>query len=73
MNLRSSHQFRVTLTYDGATLQAVVRDLTLQTQITRAFPFNIAAITGNTAFVGFTGGTGGLNANLDILSWQFTS
>ena len=73
MNLRSSHQFRVTLTYDGATLQAVVRDLTLQTQITRAFPFNIAAITGNTAFVGFTGGTGGLNANLDVLSWQFTS
>jgi len=73
INLHSGHQFLVTLTYDGTAIQAVVRDLTLQTQINRAFPIDVPAITGKTAFVGFTGSTGGLSANLDILSWQFTS
>jgi hypothetical protein len=73
INLHSGHQFLVTLTYDGTAIQAVVRDLTLQTQINRAFTIDVPAITGKTAFVGFTGSTGGLSANLDILSWQFTS
>jgi hypothetical protein len=73
INFHSGHQFRATLTYDGTTLQCVIRDLTLQTEITRAFPIDIPAITGNSAFVGFTGATGGLTANEDILSWQFTS
>jgi hypothetical protein len=73
INLHSGHPFRVVLTYDGTTLQAVVTDLTLQTQITRSFTIDIPGITGKTAFVGFTGGTGGLSANEDILSWQFNS
>ena len=45
-NPHSGHQFRVTLTYDGVTLQAVVRDLILQTQIARTFTIDIPAITG---------------------------
>ena len=63
----------MTLTYDGATLQTVIRDLILQTEIVRSFPVDIPAVTGNTAFVGFTAGTGGLSADQDILSWQFIS
>jgi hypothetical protein len=72
LDLHTGHQFRVTLIYDGATLNATVLDLLLQKQVTHAFPFNIQAVTGNAAFVGFTAGTGGLSADHDILSWQFT-
>src|SRR5262249_10602328 len=31
-----------------------------------------ALVGGNTAFVGFTGGTGGLNAQQDIQTWTYT-
>ena len=73
LDLHTGHQFRVTLSYDGGTLQATILDLLLQKQVTHAFPFNIQAVTGTAAFVGFTAGTGGLSADHDILSWQFTS
>jgi hypothetical protein len=72
INLHSGHHFRVTLAYDGATLTAVIRDEDLHFDVTRAFPIDIPAITGNTAHVGFTAGTGFLSAEHDILSWQFS-
>ena len=71
MDLHSGHQFLVTLTYDGATLKMVLKDLTLTTQITRTFPIDIPSITGSAAHVGFTAGTGLLSADQEILSWQF--
>lgn len=73
IDLHSGHAFRVTLAYDGATLQATIRDLLTQQQIVHAFPFDIPSVTGSQAFVGFTGGTGGLNADQDILSWELSS
>lgn len=71
ISLHSGHHFRVTVSYDGTTLTAVVRDQDLHFEITRSFPIDIPAITGTTAHVGFTAGTGLLSANQDILSWQF--
>lgn len=73
IDFHAAHAMRVTLTYDSAALSVAIRDLTMQTEITRAFPIDIPAITGNSAFVGFTAGTGGLSADHDILSWQFAS
>ena len=73
MDLHSGHQFRVTLTYDGTTLQMVLRDLTLLKETSRSFAIDIPSITGATAHVGFTAGTGLLSANQEIVSWQFTS
>jgi Legume lectin domain len=73
IDLHSGHQFRVTLTYDGATLQMNLKDLTTATQITHSFPIDIPSITGNTAHVGFTAGTGLSKADQEILSWQFSS
>jgi hypothetical protein len=66
MDLHSGHQFLVTLTYDGVTLQMVLKDRTLKTQITQSFLIDIPSITGNTAHVGFTAGTG-------LSSWLFSS
>lgn len=41
---------------------------------TTSWPINITATVGaNTAFAGFTGGTGGMTATQDIISWTFTS
>lgn len=73
INLHSGHQFRVTLSYDGTNLQVVIRDLTLLKEISRSFPINIPSITGPSAHVGFTAGTGFLSADQEIVSWQFTS
>lgn len=73
IDLHSGHPFLVTLDYDGTTLQMAMKDLTLQTQITHNFPIDIPSITGNTAHVGFTAGTGLASADQEILSWQFTS
>lgn len=73
MDLHSGHQFRVTLAYDGTTLQALIRDLTLLKEVSHSFAIGIPSITGPTAHVGFTAGTGFLNADQEIVSWQFTS
>jgi hypothetical protein len=73
IDLHSGHPFRVTLDYDGATLTAVLRDLTLLKDISRSFSIDIPSITGVNAHVGFTAGTGLLSADQEILSWQFTS
>jgi hypothetical protein len=73
IDLHSGHQFRVTLAYDGTTLQTVIRDLTLLKEVSRAFALDIPSVTGNTAHVGFTAGTGMLSADQEIVSWQFTS
>jgi Legume lectin domain len=73
IDLHSGHQFLVTLNYDGTTLQMALKDMTLQTQITRSFAIDIPSIAGNTAHVGFTAGTGLSSADQEILSWQFSS
>jgi hypothetical protein len=41
---------------------------------TTSFPINIpATVGGNTAFVGFTGGTGGQTATQEILNWKYST
>jgi hypothetical protein len=71
INLGSGDMFQVTLTYNGTTLHEVVTDLTTPgTPFTHDYALNLAqVIGGGTAYVGFTGGTGGETAIQDILSW----
>src|SRR5262245_17023523 len=67
------HTFRATLSYDGTTLTETLQNLTTGAMFNTSFPVNISALVGgNTAFVGFTGGTGGLNAQQDIQTWTYT-
>jgi hypothetical protein len=41
--------------------------------VTEVFPVNIPSIVeSNTAYVGFTGGTGGETSTQEVLSWAFT-
>jgi hypothetical protein len=49
-------------------------DTVTNATVTEVFPVNIPAMVGgNSAWVGFTGGTGGLTAIQNVLSWSYTS
>jgi Legume lectin domain/Chitobiase/beta-hexosaminidase C-terminal domain/Fn3 associated len=73
VNLHSGDIFKVHMTYDGTTLTMTITDTvnTAQT-FTTSWPINIpATVGGNTAYVGFTGGTGGSTATQEILTWSY--
>jgi len=77
INLRDTHKKTVTLTYDSSTkvLTETIKDDT--TNITFSNTYNSVDIPGNTggntAFVGFTGGTGAFASVQDILDWTFVN
>jgi hypothetical protein len=76
VNLRSQSTKTITLSYDGTTLTETIHDpdpgKTNNGDFTTTYTLNIAAMLGaDTAFVGFTGGTGGLFSLQDILNWQY--
>ena len=75
INLHSGDIFKVRLGYSGTTLVMDIRDITKNdTHFTKSFTINIPATVGSdTAYVGFTGGDGGLTAIQDILSWSYSS
>jgi hypothetical protein len=64
----------VHITYDGATLSMTITDFSVNATFSTSWPINIPqTIGGNTAFVGFTAGTGGLTASQKIETWTFAS
>jgi hypothetical protein len=75
VNLHSGDVFLVTMTYNGTTLSMTVTDQTTPADtFTTSWTINIpATVGGNTAYVGFTGGSGGLTATQQIISWVFSS
>ena len=73
IDLHSGHVFNASMTYDGTTLQVTITDTTTQATATQSYTVNIPNIVGaNTAYVGFTGGTGGLSATQRVLNWTYT-
>jgi hypothetical protein len=73
IDLHSGDVMSVHMTYDGTTLTWTITDTATGKGFTQSVAINIPALTGNTAYVGFTGGSGGLTAVQDILTWTFTS
>jgi hypothetical protein len=70
INLRNQNPKQVTLTYSGTTLTETITDLFTFGTLTHAYAVNIPQMLGsNTAYVGFTAGTGGLYAVQDVLTW----
>jgi hypothetical protein len=74
VDLHSGHVFSVHIVYDGTNLTMTVTDTTnTALTFTQSWPVNIPGTVGaNTAFVGFTGGTGGYTANQSVLTWTYT-
>jgi hypothetical protein len=75
VNLHSGDTFSVHMAYDGTTLTMTITDVNVPADIfTTSWAVNIPSIVGsNTAYAGFTGGTGGATATQDIVTWAFTS
>ncbi len=75
VNLHSGDTFQVQMSYNGTNLAMTITDTTTGGTFSTTFTnINIpATVGGNTAYVGFTGSTGGLTATQDILSWSYTS
>jgi uncharacterized protein (TIGR03118 family) len=70
------HVFSVTLSYSGTTLTETLKDVTANSAtVTETYRnVNIGQLVGgNTAFVGFTGGTGGLDMQQDVKTWTFSN
>jgi hypothetical protein len=69
--LRSGHRLQVTISYDGTMLHETLMDLdNPSTTFSHNYTLNLGAVLGGgSAFVGFTGGTGGATAVQQILSW----
>ena len=62
------------LVYDGTNLTMTLTDTVTNATVTEVFPVNIpSAVGGDTAYVGFTGATGGETATQNVLSWTYVS
>jgi fibronectin type 3 domain-containing protein len=73
VNLLSGDVMNVQLVYDGTTLTLTITDATTLQKFTTSWTVNIPTSVGRTtALVGFTGGTGGLSAIQDVLSWTYS-
>jgi hypothetical protein len=74
LNLHSGNPLAVKLTYNGAILSMTVTDTKTNAVYSKNWTINIpATVGGNTAYVGFTGGTGGAFAIQQVLNWTYSN
>ena len=72
INLHSGDMMHAHLSYDGNALTLTLTDLVTEATWTQPFVIDIPTIVGgNTAYVGFTGGSGSKTAVQQILNWTF--
>jgi hypothetical protein len=72
--LRSGDSIQAHITYDGTTLSMTLLDLVTNKTFVLSQAVNIPQIVGaNTAYVGFTGSTGGLTASQKLLYWTYAT
>jgi hypothetical protein len=74
VGLKSGDSMLAHVTYDGTTLTMNLLDLVTNKNFVLTQAINIPQIVGSsTAYVGFTGSTGGLTAIQKILSWTYST
>jgi hypothetical protein len=74
IQLNSGDSIQAQITYDGTTLTLNLLDLVTNKTFTMSQAINIPQVVGGqTAYVGFTGGTGGLSASQKILTWTYST
>jgi Chitobiase/beta-hexosaminidase C-terminal domain/Legume lectin domain len=73
INMQSGHLMKATLTYNGTVLMEAVTDTTTGATYRNSYSVNIPSVVGgDTAFVGFGGGTGSATVTQNIQSWTYT-
>jgi hypothetical protein len=74
LSLHSGNPLKVTLGYNGTILSMVITDTKTNASFSNDWTIDIpATVGGNTAYVGFTGGTGGQTALQQVLSWTYSN
>ena len=74
IQLNSDDGIQATISYDGTTLMLTLHDLVTNDVFTSSQAINIPATIGsNTAYVGFTGGSGGLSSSQKLLNWTYAT
>jgi hypothetical protein len=74
VNLHSADVMRAHITYDGTTLALTLSDTVTGATFSTSWPINIPTTIGsNTAYAGFTGGTGGATAIQDVVTWTYSA
>ncbi len=74
IQLATGDRIQAQITYDGTTLTLNLLDTVTNDKFTTSQAINIPqTVGGNTAYVGFTGGTGGLSATQKILNWTYAA
>ena len=73
LSFQSGDVMSVQMSYNGTTLSWTITDATTGASFSTSAAVNIPGLVGGgEAYVGFTGGTGGLTAIQDIISWTYT-
>ena len=71
--LSSGDLMHVHATYNGTLLTVVITDTQTGSSATQSYSVNIPSVVGsNTAYIGFTAGTGDLSAVQDVLTWTYS-
>jgi Chitobiase/beta-hexosaminidase C-terminal domain/Bacterial lectin len=74
VNLHSGDTMAVHIVYDGTNLSMTVTDLVTSAVFSTSWAINIPGTVGsNTAYIGFTGGTGYSTASQQILTWTYVT
>jgi hypothetical protein len=74
VSLRSGNPLTVALAYNGTTLAMTITDTKTKASFSKSWAINIpATVGGNTAYIGFTGATGGQTATQSISSWTYST
>ncbi len=74
IDLHSDDTMDVTVAYNGSILSITITDIVTGAAYSTSWPVNIPSIVGgNTAYVGFTGGTGDLASSQKIETWVYTT
>jgi probable HAF family extracellular repeat protein len=72
IDFRSGRIFRADITYGKQKLKLTITDTVTNARFTKEYAVDIPAVVGaDTAFVGFTGATGGFTATQDVLTWEY--
>jgi len=72
IKLHSDHVFAVHLAYVNDTGTGTITDTTTGASASLSVPGDISKLVGDTAYVGFTAGTGALTAIQNILTWTYS-
>jgi hypothetical protein len=74
IDIHSGHEMTLHLVYDGANLKMTLTDTVTKVSFTTTFAVNIPSIVGGTtAYVGFTGASGGIVADQEIIGWSYSN